>query len=244
MQLKVLSTGSKANCYELKAKDSAILLDAGLPITTISRAVLFSRLQACLITHEHHDHSRGAEDLACRGVPVITSLGTANALKLHHPFVYIIKVGQRMQIGDWDIIAFETRHDAVDPIGFLIRYRPTQETIVYATDTYYLRYTFPGTHYWIVECNYIDDVLYQQIEEGSLPEPLAVRLKKSHMSLQRLLEALQANDLSETRKIVLVHLSDSRSDERLMVEEVEKATGKPTVAATDGEIIELALTPF
>lgn len=175
---------------------------------------------------------------------MITSLGTANALKLHHPFVYIIKVGQRMQIGDWDIIAFETRHDAVDPIGFLIRYRPTQETIVYATDTYYLRYTFPGTHYWIVECNYIDDVLYQQIEEGSLPEPLAVRLKKSHMSLQRLLEALQANDLSETRKIVLVHLSDSRSDERLMVEEVEKATGKPTVAATDGEIIELALTPF
>ncbi|MGI6224792.1 MAG: MBL fold metallo-hydrolase [Peptococcales bacterium] len=244
MQLTVLSSGSHANAYLLKAKGSALLLDAGLPIATISRAVLFEDIQACLVTHEHQDHSRSAADIARRGVTVITSPGTASVLKLMHPFVHTIKAGQTMELRDWDIMAFDTRHDATDPIGFLLRYRPTQETIVYATDTYYLRYRFPGTHYWIVECNYIDDVLYRQIEEGTLPEPLAVRLKKSHMSLNRLMEALKANDLSETRKIVLVHLSDSRSDERKMIEAIEQATGKPTVAASDGEIIDLELTPF
>ncbi len=244
MQLKVLSTGSQANCYELKAEGSALLLDAGLPIATISKAVNFSGLHGCLITHEHMDHGKAAADMARRGVPVITSLGTARALKLTHPFVHTIKAGERMSITGWEIIAFETRHDAVEPLGFLIRHRTTKETVLYATDTYYLRYRFPGTHYWIVEANYIDETLNQQLQEGNLPEAMAIRLKKSHMSLSRLIEALKANDLSETRRIVIIHLSDSRSDERLMVEAIQEATGKPTTAATNGEIINLELTPF
>lgn len=244
MQLKVLSTGSKANCYELKSDNSAILLDAGLPIATISKAVSFAGLQACLITHEHQDHGKAAADMARRGVPVITSPGTARALKLTHPFVHTIKAGESMSLKDWEIIAFDTRHDAAEPLGFLIRHKATRETTLYATDTYYLRYRFPGTHYWIVEANYIDETLHRQLEEGNLPEAMAIRLKKSHMSLSRLIEALKANDLSETRHIVLIHLSDSRSDEHLMVEAIQQATGKPTVAATDGEIINLELTPF
>lgn len=245
MKLTVLSSGSHGNCYELKSETSSLLLEAGLPIATISKAVSFTGLQACLVTHEHKDHAKSALDIARRGIHVITSPGTARIMKLMHPFVYTMKAGQTMRVGDWDIIAFDTRHDAEEPLGFLIRYRPTGETLVYATDTYYLRYRFPGTHYWIVECNYIDEILQEQLEDGCLPEqPMVTRLRKSHMSLSRLIDALKANDLSKTRKIVLVHLSESRSDERVMVEEIQKATGKPTVAATDGEIIELALTPF
>lgn len=244
MQLKVLSTGSKGNAYELQAEGSSLLLDAGLPIATISRAVTFAGLQACLITHEHQDHGKAAADLARRGVPVITSKGTAKALKLMHPFVHTIQAGEMMPVKDWEIIAFDTRHDAVEPLGFLIRHRKTRETVLYATDTYYLRYRFPGTNYWIVEANYIDETLAEQIAEGHLAEKMAIRLKKSHMSLNRLIEALKANDLSETRHIIIIHLSDSRSDERLMVEAIQQATGKPVTAASDGEIISLELTPF
>lgn len=244
MQLKILSTGSKANCYELRCRDSSILLDAGLPIAQISKAVSFTGLQACFITHEHGDHGKAAADISRRGVQVITSAGTAQALKLTGAFVTIVKSGDTITTGDWTAKAFDTRHDAKEPLGFLIKNRKTQETLVYATDTYYLRYRFPGTHYWIVEANYIDETLDQQIEAGSTTEALANRLRKSHMSLNRLVEALQANDLTETRKIVLVHLSDSRSDERIMQQTIERATGKPTVAATHGEIINLEITPF
>ena len=134
MQLKVLSTGSQANCYELKAEGSALLLDAGLPIATISKAVSFTGLQACLITHEHMDHGKAAADIARRGVRVITSPGTARALKLMHPFVHTIKAGETMSTGDWDIMAFDTRHDAAAPLGFFIRHRQTRDTFLYATD--------------------------------------------------------------------------------------------------------------
>ena len=64
------------------------------------------------------------------------------------------------------------------------------------------------------------------------------------MSLRHLKEALLANDLSKTLKIVLVHLSDSRSDEQRMVKEIREATGIETIAASNGMSIPLQLCPF
>ena len=71
------------------------------------------------------------------------------------------------------------------------------------------------------------------------------RLKTSHMSLRRLLDTLRANDLTKTRAIVLVHLSDARSNERAMVEAIKEATLiDNVVAASDGMTIPLDLVPF
>ena len=74
--------------------------------------------------------------------------------------------------------------------------------------------------------------------------PLRRRPKESHLSLRRLLEALRANDLRSASKIVLVHLSDERSDEARMVEAIHEATGVETVAASSGADIALNPTPF
>lgn len=126
----------------------------------------------------------------------------------------------------------------------MIRCRFTGETLLYATDTYYLRNTFPGVHYWIVECNHCRAIMDAQYEKGLMDSAMRRRLITAHMSLERLLEALKANDLSKTRKIVLIHLSDERADEAEMVERVGAFTGIPTVAARDGMEIDLELTPF
>ena len=45
------------------------------------------------------------------------------------------------------------------------------------------------------------------------------------MSLETLLEALKYADLSKLKKIYVLHLSDSNSDERLIKDEIQKATG-------------------
>ena len=57
------------------------------------------------------------------------------------------------------------------------------------------------------------------------------RLFASHMSIAQCIDTLAAWDLSQTREIHLLHLSDDRSDERRFVAEVESATGIPTTAA-------------
>lgn len=163
------------------------------------------------------------------------SLTALNAVQTLSPF----------DVGKFTVMAFETQHDASQPCGWLIRYKPTGETALYATDTYYLRYTFPGVDYWIVECNYCDDIVDAQQRAGTLSSALRSRLKKSHLSLRRLLAVLKANDLTKAKAVVLIHLSGERSDEKAMVAAVKEVTGLDEVyAAVGGQRIQLKQYPF
>ena len=239
MRLHVLATGSRANCCLLESREESLLLDAGL---SIRRMVPFlpdlRRVAGCLLTHEHGDHARSAAELARRGVMTLCSAGTKQALG--EPLLREVPALATRALGGFTVMPFETEHDAAEPFGFLIREDRTGETALYATDTGYLRYTFPGVTYWIVECNYCEDRLENTDATGALRR----RLFTTHLSLRRLKDALSENDLTNTAKIVLVHLSDLRSDERRMVAEIEALTQVDTVAARDGASILLERTPF
>jgi len=244
MWLQVLSTGSTGNCYALHAGGAILLLDAGVPIQRIIREVANWRgIAGCVVTHEHGDHAKSAAALARMGVKVVMSAGTAAAIAKDGCLTRFITPESlcAMKLVDFTVMPFDTQHDAAQPFGYLLRYEPTGETLLYATDTYYLKHTFPGVHYWIVECNYVEEIAY----EADMPAALRQRLKKSHMSLRRLVDALKANDLRKARAIVLVHLSDERSDERAMVRAVRDVTGIADVAAASaGMTIQLELNPF
>lgn len=246
MRLKVLSTGSKGNCYLLQDEDRTLILDAGLPIRRIMEGIDNpGSIVGCLVTHEHMDHAKGMCDLARRGIRVYASAGTWQAVNDFWIWSQIrVSSGDCFRFGGFTVAAFKTEHDAAEPLGFLIRNDMSGEVILYATDTYYLRRTFPGVHYWLVECNYCDDLLDGMMLDGALSLELRNRLKKSHLSLDRLKQALSVNDLSVTRKIILCHLSDARSDEKRMVHDILALTGIETVAADDGMEIPLELTPF
>ncbi len=249
MLLNVLSTGSKGNCYLLQSEGVSLILDAGLPIRRIMKGIENPRsVVGCLVTHEHQDHAKGALALAERGIDTYASRGAWLAIdpclasRLWSQRMAV--AGEEISMDGFTVLPFRTEHDAAEPLGFLIRCDATGERILYATDTYYLRHTFPGVHYWLVECNYCDQLLDAMMRDGRLTLELRNRLKKSHLSLDRLKEALSANDLSVTRKIVLCHLSDVRSDEERMVREISEQTGIDTVAADEGMKIYLELTPF
>ena len=51
------------------------------------------------------------------------------------------------------------------------------------------------------------------------------------MSLKRLEAALLANDLRKTRSVVLIHLSDRRSNENVMISRLKEVTGLEEVVA-------------
>ena len=242
MKLYVAATGSAGNAYVLSSDDGeSLILDAGVPFKRLLPGIPdYRRISACLITHEHMDHAARWAEYRQRGIHILASPGTWNCLTSETLGIDEVAMPkQTYNFGGFTVLPFETQHDAAQPIGFLIRCDKTGETTLYATDTYYLRYTFPGVNYWITECNYIEDLLTEDMEKA-----LVERLKQSHMSLRRLRDALAANDLRETAKIVLVHLSDSRSDEKRMVEEITQDTGIETVAARAGAWIDLQRTPF
>lgn len=249
MRLAVVGTGSKGNCYVLSGDDGeSLIIDAGMPIKSVIPFIPnFRKIRGCLIGHEHLDHARYWQEYGKRGIMVYGSNGTLTALNPKGPLDMCSLTCKRAMVplvdvqhmGAFMVMAFPTQHDAVQPTGFMIRYKPTGEQIIYATDTYYLKYTFPGTTYWLVECNYCDDLIGDETDTA-----LRKRLKESHMSLSRLEDTLRANDMTQTAKIVLVHLSDTRSDEARMIREIASLTDAEVVAAHNDELIELTKTPF
>lgn len=238
MKLHVVATGSAANTYILSDDSGeSLILDAGASIKKVLPHVPdVRRISGCLITHEHHDHSKAWESYWQRGIPCIASKGTWEVLMAP---VEPVQAMKRLKLGNYTVLPFDVQHDAREPFGFLIRHNLTGETALYVTDTYYVKYTFPGVNYWIVECNYCDDLI-----DAETDAVLRRRLKESHMSLRRLLDALKANDLTKLSKVVLVHLSDRRSDEKRMVKQVSELTEVETVAAAAGMTIDLSRTPF
>lgn len=233
MDVKVIASGSRGNCYRISDGVTPVLLECGLPIKQIRQGLGFglTEVAACLVTHEHQDHSKAIRDVLRAGVYVYTSPGTIKALGLEHHRLRPVRAKETFKVGTWTVRAFETQHDAQEPLGFLLHSRASNERLLYATDTYYIRYKFPGLTHIMVECNYAADILEANVKRGSVPEVLKKRLLTSHFSLDNVKEFLKANDLSQVREIWLLHLSDGNSDAERFKREVQALTGRPVYIA-------------
>lgn len=243
MKLTVVGTGSKGNCYILSSDSGeSLIVEAGAKFLDVKKNLDFNLrgVVGCVLSHCHIDHSKYIRDYVAGGIDLYTSKGTLEALKLHdHYRSHAIRSGQAVQIGSFKVLPFDTVHDVAEPHGYLIKHEE-MGTMLFLTDTHYSKYKFNGVNFMVVEANFCEDILDAKSSKSFLRE----RILNSHMSLQNLLGMLDANDTSKVAKIVLIHLSDSNSNEAKFVEKVQAATGIPTFAANNGEKYELNINPF
>lgn len=234
LTFRPIASSSAGNAYLVTSGRGSLLVDCGLPIAKLMEASGFSlsSLDACLVSHSHGDHSKAVKDLMARGVDVWASPETLKALNLEG--VYRANAfesdAHTYGIAGWNVKAFEVVHDCPGTVGFLISNRQGSK-LLYMTDTAYSPYRFSGLTHIAVECNFDSDTLRRNAMDGSADVGRQKRVVKTHMSLERLVDMLKANDLSSVREIWLLHLSDQNSDEELIRSEVEKATGRPVYIA-------------
>jgi ribonuclease BN (tRNA processing enzyme) len=138
----------------------------------------------------------------------------------------------------WCVNTFKLEHDS-DNTGFLIQHKETKQIIMYATDSGFIRTVPLGVNVLIIECNFMESLVKTEEMEDRFK-----RVFSTHMSLERLVSYLGKIDRSKLEKIVLVHLSDTNSNESVMIDTVQKLTGVPTFAARNGEKICLDSVPF
>lgn len=222
MNFKIYASSSRGNMYVLETEEEALLLEVGLSISQIKKHLGFDfkKIKGCLISHEHGDHSKAVKEIAKLGIDVYSSQGTFKTLNLEgHRFIPV-KDKQQFKISNFNILAFKTQHDAEEPLGYLIQ--ANGEKFLFATDTYYIRYKFKGLNYIALECNYSEQVLEENIENGIIPASLATRIRRSHFSLENVIEFLKANDLTKLKVLYLLHLSDSNSDVNLFREKISE----------------------
>ncbi len=244
MELKILGSSSASNCYILDNGSEALVIECGVTFNDVKKAMNFdiSRIQGCLLSHEHGDHSKYAHKFLEAHIPVFTSKGTSeHIISTNKPTV--VSVGEVFNVGKFKIQAFDVQHDCAEPFGFLI-YHPETGMILFATDTYYLKYTFPNLNNILVECNYHIDILESNIESGQISSFRKKRTVTSHMSYDTCVETLLANDLSAVNNIVLIHLSDANSDASRFKKGIKEVTGKNVHVADKGMILNFNKTPF
>jgi phosphoribosyl 1,2-cyclic phosphodiesterase len=228
MKLKILNSNSAGNAYLLGNDQEALLIECGIRWQLIKQAMNFNlrRVVGCLVSHNHQDHCKAAKDVLAAGLEVYASRGTHEAIGtiIHHRAM-VLSAGKEQGIGGFRVLPFDVKHDAAEPLGFMISHRETGN-ILFLTDSYYVEYTFRDLHNVIIEANYESEILDQRLSTGSTPGFLRDRVIQSHMSLDTCKKTLMANDLSRVINIVLIHLSDSNSNARRFKREVEEETGK------------------
>jgi len=205
-----------------------LLLECGISYREIQKGLNFrtSEINGCLVSHEHKDHCKAIQDVMKAGIDCYMSLGTQEALGVvsgHR--VKTVKAKKQFNIGTWTILPFETEHDAAEPLGFLMANREG-EKLLFATDTFYIRYRFKGLTHIMIECNYAADILKENVFAGTVPVEMKKRIIRSHFSLENVKEFLKANDLSKVQEIWLIHLSDNNSDAERFKREIQELTGK------------------
>ncbi len=232
IEILPLASGSQGNCYRVTDGRTPFLLEAGIPYKEIQKGLNFrvSELAGCLVTHEHKDHCKAVRDIMKAGIDCYISQGAAEALGLSGHRLHIIKAKQQFKLDTWAILPFDTQHDAIEPLGFLL-VNQAGDKLLYATDTYYLKYKFRGLTHILVECNYALDILQKNVAAGLVPAAVKDRVLRSHFSLENVKEFLKANDLSKVREIWLLHLSDDNSDADRFKREIQELTGKMVFVA-------------
>ena len=233
MKLSVLASSSKANGYLLQNQSEALVIEAGVSLLRVKQALNFRLdiIQGCIVTHRHKDHARALVAYANAGINILAPDDVFSEHQRHHRF-RVVKSGKGYKLGNFRIIPFEVQHD-VPCYGYLIDH-PDTGRILFLTDTYLCEYTFPGLNHILIQANYCDDILEENILRGIEHPGKRERLLTSHMELKTTQAVLMAQDLSEVQNIVLIHLSELNSDEKLFADQVSAVTGRPVKVAFGG----------
>lgn len=243
MKLTVLGSGSSGNGYVLQNDNEALVLECAMPISDCLETLGWNvrKVAGCLLSHEHGDHARYI-DRYMVNFPVYTSHGTAAAIKYKSQFRPIEVAPLRtFQMGRFSVRPIEAEHDSAEPFCYIIDH-PETGKILFATDTYFIRYRIPGLSHLMIECNYSLELLNDSVSQGIVSAAQKSRTLESHMSLYQLEKMLDANDLSQLQTITLIHMSGNNGDKEAFRARIEAKTGIPTYVAEKGRTIEILKT--
>lgn len=228
--VETLGSSSKGNCYRLLSGGRSLLLECGLPWKEIRRKLNFetSKLDGCLVSHFHADHARCLRDLLKNGIAVYATKDTFDQWDSaeHHRAKKVTSKSRHVIEQYWAAWCFDTVHDASGSVGFIVS--DGNDRLAFLTDTAYCQYIMPQCSIIMIEANFSDDILSRNVEQGLIDPARAKRVRENHFSIEKVIEFLNAQDMSRCREIRLIHGSDSSSDSELFKRKVQELTGIPT----------------
>jgi phosphoribosyl 1,2-cyclic phosphodiesterase len=233
MRLWLLGSGSGGNAVLIESDDARILIDAGFGIRTLvarmkSAGIAPDSIDACLITHEHSDHVRGAAAGARRwGWALHATRGTiAASSDLSGAHAIPFAAGESLAFGGIDVATARTPHDAAEPVGVVVTERTTGARAAVCTDfghvTGAVRHLCADVDILVLESNHDEGML----RAGPYPPVVQARIASDSGHLaNRHAAALVRDSVSPRLKhVVLAHISQHCNQPELARAETERET--------------------
>lgn len=234
MILKFLSvsSGSCGNCYYLGTENCAILIDAGIPVRTIQKALKenglnFEKVYALLVTHDHTDHIRSAGSIGeLYHIPVYATKEVHAGMQRNFGMQKKLTNTSRRNLErdvetvipgtDFRVTPFTVPHDSTDNVGYYVEVGSGEKTIRFclATDvghvTSDIRHYLSKADHIVIESNHDVDMLM----EGPYPSHLKSRVRGEggHLSNKECSELIHDIYHPELRHLFLCHLSQENND--------------------------------
>jgi phosphoribosyl 1,2-cyclic phosphodiesterase len=213
----ILGSGSGGNAALVRSANGMLLVDAGL-----SAAQIAARLEAAgvdpadlggiLLTHEHGDHTRGLEVFTRKfRIPVLANAMTREVLRdsVRGEIAWkIIPCGGAFSFAGFDVESFRVPHDAVDPMGFVLRAGGASLGVLcdFGHVTSLVRAKVQALDALFVEANYDVQMLANDTKRPwSTRQRIASR--HGHLSNDQSAEVVRAAASPALRQVVLGHLS-------------------------------------
>ncbi|HEU4996990.1 MAG TPA: MBL fold metallo-hydrolase, partial [Gemmatimonadaceae bacterium] len=201
MKLWVLGSGSGGNAVIVESGDTRVVIDCGFGPRIIQRRMQSvgldpASVDACVVTHEHSDHMRGAARAARKWHwPLLVTEGTYNnsRLAILGTPAATFRAGKTLEFPDILLETFRTPHDADEPIGVVLESRSTGARAAICTDVGHasrtVRKMVRDVDMLVIESNH-DDVM---LANGPYPPSVQRRIASSvgHLSNRDCAELVQ-----------------------------------------------------
>jgi phosphoribosyl 1,2-cyclic phosphodiesterase len=241
LRLCVLGSGSSGNAVVLESGRERLLVDAGFSCREIERRL--TRVGAgtegfvgLVVTHEHHDHVRGALRFARRRqVPIWATRGTIEAAGLEGEEdveLRVLSSSRPTTIGSFAVTPFAVPHDAQETIGVVVE-NPGGHRMGLVGDlgsrTQLAWGHLAELDILLLETNHDLEML----RTGPYPWPLKERVasRHGHLSNRQAADALPELLCDRLRTLVLYHLSRINNRPSLAVAELGEVLARHGAAA-------------
>lgn len=174
------------------------------------------------------DHSKAIPDALSCGIKVYSCKGVADKFKGVTPLAPL----KGYRIGGFKVFTLPVQHD-VECYAYVVEHKEMGK-LLFVTDAMMLEYRINGLNHIMVEANYADDIVEENIRTGYVNPMMRERLMTTHFSIDNVVDMLKSNDLSAVNEIMLLHLSRLDADGERFRKQVEQATGKPVYIAEKG----------
>lgn len=225
LSVKPIHTGSDGNLYIINNNSIFYFIDCGIDYKIIIKTlfklnILISDIKGCFISHRHKDHSLSIKQIN-KYMPVYSNNDVFNSFSCNGK---VLKSYNKFILGELEIIPFNVEHGNIENYAYMFNDSKTGYKILFITDVFkFDEILKPKFDEIFIECNWTRDLMLGSLErtKGTPEYTKYERQYQTHMSLDSLKLILDKSiDLSNCKKITLIHPSQEVCDKELALNEL------------------------